>query len=64
VRKRAGQPALAEAAFPHHEEIAVVCNPATGRELLKHRLVEPALCTVVDVLDPGLAVAQAGHSCQ
>ncbi len=55
----AGQPGLAQAALPANEQIALLGDPAAGGELLEERFVELALCAVVDVLDRGLAVAQA-----
>src|SRR5262249_30839622 len=55
----AGEPGLAQSAFPANEKIAFLGNPAASRELLEERFVELAVRTVVDVLDRGLAVAQA-----
>ena len=60
LRKRAGQPRLADAAWAGDEQIAVLGDPAAGGELLEQRLVEPARRAVVDVLDRGLAVTQPG----
>src|SRR5262249_61936467 len=55
----AGQPGLAQAALPANEQIALLGDPAAGGELLEERFVELALRAGVDVLDRGLAVAQA-----
>src|SRR5262245_25343304 len=55
----AGEPGLAQSAFAGNEKIAFLGNPAASRELLEERFVELALRAVVDVLDRGLAVAQA-----
>src|SRR5215468_2716263 len=58
----AGQPGLAQAELPANEQIALLGDPAAGGELLEERFVELALCAVVDVLDRGLAVAQASRT--
>src|SRR5262245_12183416 len=56
--KRAGQPCFSESTLPANEQIALLGDPAAGRELLEERFVELALRAVVDVLDRGLAVGQ------
>src|SRR5271170_7899200 len=53
VTERAGQPTLAQAARPRHEEIAALGDPITGRELEEQRAVEAARRRKVDVLDAG-----------
>src|SRR5215475_311075 len=55
----AGEPSFTEPAFSANEKIAFFRDPAAGRELLEEGFVELALCAVVDVLDRGLAIAQA-----
>src|SRR5262249_36442636 len=57
--KGAGEPGFAEAAFSANEKIAFFCDPAAGGELLEEGFVELTLCAVIDVLDRGLAIAQA-----
>src|SRR5262245_35715176 len=59
LSKGAGEPRLAQSAFPSDEKIAFFRNPVAGRELLKESFVELARRAVVDVLDRSLAVAQA-----
>jgi hypothetical protein len=58
--ERAGQPRLADSARSGDQQIAVLGNPSGGRELPEQRLVEPPRRSVIDILDGGLAVAQAG----
>src|SRR5262249_53200980 len=48
-----------EAVFSANEKIAFFCDPAAGGELLEEGFVELTLCAVIDVLDRGLAIAQA-----
>src|SRR5262249_22447218 len=55
----AGEPGFPKAAFSTNEKIAFFRNPAASGELLEEGFVELALRAVVDVLDRGLAVAQA-----
>jgi hypothetical protein len=59
LSKGAGEPGFAQAAFTANEKIAFLGNPTASRELLEERFVELPLRAVVDVLDRGLAVAQA-----
>src|SRR5271166_2588008 len=49
----AGEPALAQAARPGHEQIATLGDPVTSGELEEERAVEPAGALIVDVLDAG-----------
>ena len=53
------RPRLTQSAFPSNEKIAFFGNPAAGRKLLEESSVELALGAVIDVLNRGLAVAQA-----
>ena len=62
LRERAGQPGLADAAWPRDEQIAMLVDPVTGGELLEQRLVEPARRSIVDILDRRLAVAEPGSA--
>ena len=55
----AGEPGLTQSAFAGDQKIAFLGNPAASRELLEESFVELPLRAVVDVLDRGLAVAQA-----
>src|SRR5215467_3694897 len=58
----AGEPGFAQSAFPANEKIAFVGNPTASGELLEEGFVELALRAVVDVLDRGLAIAQASRT--
>src|SRR5262249_33137083 len=48
--KGAGEPGLAQSAFPANEKIAFVGDPAASRELLEERFVELPMRAVVDVV--------------
>jgi hypothetical protein len=50
VAKRAGEPALADAAWPDHEQVLARPNPVAGRQFQKLRAVEAARRQVLDIL--------------
>jgi len=53
VAEGAGEPALAQAARPGHQQIAALGDPVAGGELEEERAVEPARALIIDVLDAG-----------
>src|ERR1700693_6562 len=54
VAERAGEPALARAGFPGHQEVVSPADPVAGRELGEQRLVETACRPRVEILDGGI----------
>ena len=54
VAKRAGDPALADAAGPGDQAVLMAVDPVAGRQACDERAVQPARRTQVDVLDAGV----------
>src|SRR5215470_10746111 len=59
MRKGARQPRLADPGWADNEHVAMLSDPSAGGKLLEQPFIELALGSVIDVLDAGLAVAQA-----
>jgi hypothetical protein len=62
VSKCARQPRLADSGWADEEQIAMLCDPSASSKLLEQPFVELALGSVIDILDTGLAMAQAGRT--
>ena len=61
VAERAGNKTLADAGLPDDQQILMTLDPVAGDELGKQRLVEPARCFEIDVLDDGRLRAAAAN---
>ena len=57
VAERTGEPTFAEPGFADDDQVLAPGNPIAGGKLCKQRLVEPAHCLSVEVLD-GRVLAQ------
>src|SRR5262249_59165101 len=58
VAKRASNPTFADAGRPDDQQVLMPIDPLAGHKLLEQRLVEPACCLGIDILDDGV-LAQA-----